>query len=93
MGILQSVLGAFLGGGGVLENFLAQQGGISGGVGKGINYFQNQEVQEGNPKSITPEMLSDLNTPIPVGGVEGTNFIEYLLKLKYPYLFNNSGVR
>lgn len=91
MGILQSILGAFLGGGGVLENVLMQQGGIGGGVAKGINFMGNTGSSSG---SSSPESYGqDLGSPIPIGGTEGTEFIDYLLKLKYPYLFNNKGVR
>lgn len=91
MGILQSVLGAYFGGGGLLQNYLMQRGGIAGGVAKGVNYMGNMDS---SPGPSSPESYGqDLGSPIPIGGTEGTNFIDYLLKLKYPYLFNNRGVR
>jgi len=41
----------------------------------------------GSATSAVEQMWADINSPVPVGGVEGNNFMDLLLKLKYPYLF------
>lgn len=78
---------------------MRSKGGVASKISPFVNWFVDI-MNQGSTQSQEPQQLGiegqnqqSYWNQSDVGGVEGTNFMDLLLKLQYPYLFNNKGVR